>query len=173
MPATTTSQRLNKAFRAILCLAIPFLAAACGTSGQQPGEFITLPDAKWDYGHVLTFNSRADTLPGRVECMAIAVRHTNNYPYANLWLELSYGTTDGTAASDTLDIRLADAYGRWLGKGSGPVMTLTDTVYPSATPAPGTPFRLRHIMRVETLEEIEQIGLIPVTVPNDSTTVQP
>lgn len=91
--------------------------------------------------------------------LALAVRHTNGYPYSNLWLEITIPQAD-TALVDTVDIRLADPFGQWYGTGIGVSYQRVDTVYPHINILPGAPVTLRHIMRVDTLAEIEQIGLI-------------
>ena len=89
------------------------------------------------------------------------MRHTNGYLYSNLWLELAT-PVPGTDSMrlDTVNIPLADVYGKWYGRGVGVSYVAVDTLagtygYDSARPA-----RLRHIMRVDTLPDVEQIGLI-------------
>ena len=60
---------------------------------------------------------------------------------------------------DTLDIRLADVYGRWLGSGFGASYQREVTVSPAAVVDITRPVALRHIMRVDTLQGIEQVGI--------------
>lgn len=163
--ATKPHNRLDgprKCFLALVCVVIAVAFYSCDTAGSNPGQFYTIDDAKWAYGNTLTFNEHGDTLPGTVTAAAISVRHTNEYPYANLWVELSYQSAD-SVVSDTFNITFADEYGRWFGSGSGPVITLTDTLRPRLTPDPASKFALRHIMRVDVLTDIEQIGLALVT----------
>lgn len=138
------------------------VAVACSVSNDMPGEFIGLPTDGWEYGSTLTFNAAGDTLTAPIDHIDFSVRHTNDYPYANLWVELSYAAADMTAV-DTFDIRLADEYGKWLGSGSGPTILHTMAIRPRQVPAPGTSFVVRHIMRVERVDDIEQIGLTFVT----------
>ena len=51
--------------------------------------------------------------------VALRLRHTDDYPYSNLWLFVTTVAPDNTATVDTVNIRLADEYGRWFGSGIG------------------------------------------------------
>lgn len=137
---------------------MPFVASSCSSSDETPGQFFTLKNARWPYGQVLTFNEAKDSVNAGVEEAHISVRHTSNYSYANLWVELSYNSADSTVA-DTFNVLLSDSYGKWLGSGSGPVVTRVDTLRLRHTPDIATSFKLRHIMRVDTLENIEEVGM--------------
>ncbi len=144
--------------------AVTALLAGCSRP-TPPGEaagFHSIPASGWAYGDTLEFEPTPEQAAaagtGRI---AIAVRHTNGYLYSNLWLELAT-PVPGTDSMrlDTVNIPLADVYGKWYGRGVGVSYVAVDTLagtygYDSARPA-----RLRHIMRVDTLPDVEQIGLI-------------
>jgi gliding motility-associated lipoprotein GldH len=49
----------------------------------------------------------------------ILIRHTTEYPWANLQLFMKTGFPDNTYAVDTLECFLARPDGKWLGKGRG------------------------------------------------------
>ena len=51
--------------------------------------------------------------------VALRLRHTDDYPYSNLWLFVTTVAPDNTTTVDTVNIRLSDEYGRWLGSGIG------------------------------------------------------
>lgn len=155
-------ESLASKMHTVCTAAIVALVTSCSVPNETPGEFIGLPDEGWEYGSTLTFNAAGDTLAAPIDHIDLSVRHTNDYPYANLWLEVSYDTADTTAV-DTFDIRLADEYGKWLGSGSGPTIQHTQAIHPRQVPAPGSPFNIRHIMRVDRVNDIEQIGLTFVT----------
>lgn len=147
---------------AVMVLAI--FAAACSDDRQPTGEFHDLPSDGWPYGMVveLTINGNENYVPDST--LVLAVRHANDYPYANLWLEVAYSAADSTVpeAVDTFDVRLSDEFGKWLGKGTGPSVLRPDTITLRHRPAAGTKFVVRHIMRVDTLRSIEQIGIMPL-----------
>lgn len=154
----STTRSARRTWRAAVFFVLVALTAACSLPTEIPGEFKVVPDGEWKYGHTFVFNEKGDTVAGEFEALEFSVRHTDDYPYANLWVELNYNVGD-TTASDTFNIKLANEYGKWFGNGSGPVMQHTDTIRPRLTPNPGSPLRLRHIMRVDVLTDIEQIGL--------------
>lgn len=144
---------------------IAVLLCSCDKPTAVPATFVTIPDSEWHYDRALRFNAAGDTL-GQVEAVAISVRHTNDYPYSNLWLEMAYNSGDSLVA-DTFNLRLADEYGKWLGAGSGPVVMLTDTVRPRHIPDVASGYAVRHIMRIDVLPDVEQIGLTYVTKQAD------
>lgn len=49
------------------------------------------------------------------------VRNTNDYPYNNIFLIVSMKFPHGKTITDTLEYRMAEADGTWLGKGIGDV----------------------------------------------------
>lgn len=134
------------------------ILGACDRPQFRLSQWHTVGDAGWRYNDTLAFNKdSADTLP--VGRMVIGVRHTAAYPYSNLWIELSYLTADSLPAADTVEIKLADAFGHWYGSGTGASYQLTDTVVPHHSVLPSSQVRLRHIMRMDTVPEIEQMGI--------------
>ncbi|MDE6206486.1 MAG: gliding motility lipoprotein GldH [Muribaculaceae bacterium] len=154
--------------RAMACgfvAALLTVCAACSVDGHHGNgddnyysAFGTMSDAAWAYARPLNFT--VDTLrdAGPVEGkLLLTVRHTAGYEYANLWLEL---TTDlDHSAPDTINLRLADDYGRWLGKGSGPSVQIVDTLARPVSLRRGQRLRLRHIMRTDSLQGIELAGI--------------
>lgn len=134
--------------------------AACG-SDEAYCDFAELPRSGWAYGDTIAFTPTAmpDTLSrGR---LVVVVRHTNAYPYSNLWLEVAHTAADGIhTRRDTINCQLADPYGRWRGKGFGTSYQATDTLPLPVVLRQGQPIAIRHIMRVDTLTEIEHLGII-------------
>lgn len=148
---------------------IALLAAACSPGGHRGNGddnffsgFGAFPGGRWLYGDTLTV--RADTLRdsiarGRV---AVTLRHTAAYRYSNIWLELSVRTDtvpEAPVRTDTVEISLADPYGRWHGKGMGASFMISDTLPDVYTIRQGGFISLRHIMRLDTLDNIEQAGV--------------
>ena len=140
------------------------LLTAC-KEPAPPGEgadFRTIPAEGWAYGTEFEFvptPTPADNSgTGRI---AVAVRHTNGYRYSNLWLELATPVPDTDSMRiDTVNIPLADTYGKWYGRGVGVSFVTVDTLAATYAYDLDRPARLRHIMRIDTLQDIEQIGLI-------------
>jgi gliding motility-associated lipoprotein GldH len=126
----------------ILCL------GACALRHNDYSEFKDIDSEGWQYGDTLTFKPTiTDSLADGK--LMLAVRHSNAYQYANLWLEISYPMAD----------TIADVYGRWYGKGLGVSFQKSDTLNRNFKLHRDTPIKLRHIMRVDTLSAIEQVGI--------------
>ncbi|MDE6145002.1 MAG: gliding motility lipoprotein GldH [Muribaculaceae bacterium] len=139
------------------------LLASCSAHDNDYSAFSTINSEGWEYGHTYVYRPTiADSLANGL--LRVAVRHTNDYPFRNLWLEVSYQieAPDSTISfrADTINITLADPYGNWLGRGLGTTFQKADTVRTDFRLIPGAPIRLRHIMRVERVPELEQVGII-------------
>lgn len=155
---------IKSVIRAIAAVSVPAALTASALSGcmdrtEKYSEFITLENAEWPYARTLVFTPDLpdSTDVGQIE---LVLRHTHGFRYSNIWLELSYDTSDSTVVADTLNIRLADSFGHWLGSGSGASYSITSTIADSAALCSGRPIRLRHIMRSDTLTGVEQVGLV-------------
>ena len=152
-------QRLPALIAAIVCL---ILAASCGRGGRDYSRWTSIPAEGWAYGDTLALTPADTTLNDNDSLVRRALRlglvHTSAYPYANLWLEVTYR---GGAAihRDTVNLTLADIYGRWLGKGFGSFYQC-EAVLDTDTEIDVTqPVLVRHIMRVDTLRNIDRIGI--------------
>lgn len=127
--------------------------------------FRDFPEARWLYSRPVVFQS--DTLGDSVArgLLLLSLRHTSDYPYSNLWVEVSTADSSRRVLScDTFDVGLADVFGRWYGSGMGASLRYTDTLSRDFRMVRGSSISVRHIMRTDTLPEIEQIGLIFVPV---------
>lgn len=144
---------------------IAALAAICACS-HRPNDYSAFADIEpegWKYGKTFLFLPQVDDSLCH-GTLTLAVRHTNAYPYANLYLEVvTQQPTPGggvTFRTDTLNMTLADTSGRWLGKGLGTSFQRTDTLSRSFTLLNGSPIRVRHVMRDDLLPEVEQVGIL-------------
>ncbi len=97
------------------------LALAQGCAEPAPldesADFKTVPARGWAYGDTFEYTPDLADSVGKSR-IAIAVRHTDGYLYSNVWLELAtpVAGTDSMAV-DTINIPLADVYGKWYGRG--------------------------------------------------------
>lgn len=139
--------------KAVMFLPVAVSVASWSCSGNHAGqysEFVSVPAQGWAYGDTVTFTPDSCVTPG----MDIALRHNDAFPYSSLWVEVS-----DSLRRDTLKIDLCDAYGRWLGNGLGSSHQVHARL-PFA-PEPARTLNIRHIMRVDTVKGIEQIGILP------------
>lgn len=142
-----------------------WMLVACTPDDNAYSDFKTMADAEWLYTDSLEFapvNTADSTVCGS---LLVAVRHTHGYRYRNIWLEVSYpaagiGAESTAIVRDTVNVELADSRGHWLGKGSGASFMREDTALRRFTLRRGVPVRVRHVMRLDTLHDIEQVGVI-------------
>lgn len=142
-----------------MILSAVFLLGGCTSSSPSNGQFFTVADAGWHYDQTFTLNAERDTMFEKGDIIDLTVRHTGGYSYANLWVELSYTSNDSVVA-DTFNIAITDNYGKWIGRGSGSIITRTESLSPRLTPDCNSQFGVRHIMRVDVLDDVEQIGIV-------------
>jgi gliding motility-associated lipoprotein GldH len=102
--------------------------------------------------------------------MYVNVRHTDAYPYSNLWLLIgTQAPGDSTGTTRRVELPLADTYGKWMGSGvNGMVVTNNDDIYEHRIPIQqnailGKPGRYRFTfeqnMRQNPLPDILSVGL--------------
>lgn len=91
------------------------------------------------------------------------LRHNNNYPYQNIWLFI----TDEENKIDTIECFLADQYGRWIGNNYGRLKEMP-VMYKSMVSFKKLgmyEYTIKHGMRNECLEGVEDVGLSFISVP--------
>lgn len=149
---------------AIAVAGLALATMACGTPPEvgEGADFKTVPARGWAYGEALEFEPTPTPDSAGVHArVAVAVRHTDAYIYGNLWLEVSTPLPGCDSVTvDTVNITLADVYGKWQGRGVGVSYVAVDTLPGLRFCEPGRPATVRHIMRVDTLSDIEQVGLV-------------
>lgn len=135
------------------------LVAACVAGSDERGDYKTVGSDGWLYGDTLVFGPLDCDSASRGD-LVVVVRHGNGYLYSNIWLEMTRQLSDTVAVTDTFNIALADPMGRWYGKGLGLSYQRADTVLKNIVAPDSVPVKIRHIMRQDTLEAIEQIGVV-------------
>lgn len=142
---------------AVLSIAV---CLASGCSRSETSGYTSIDPKGWVYGDTVYFQpSDSDSVCLRRGDIMVVVRHTNAYQYSNIWLRLDYAGPD-TIHTDTVNLRLADDFGTWYGKGLGVSFQCVDTVARDVAVDVSQPIKVTHIMRVDTLADIEQVGLI-------------
>lgn len=132
--------------------------AACAAKHNDYSRFEEIGPDGWPYTQSILFpiEHHDSITDGR---LSFTVRHTDGYEFSNLWVEASYDDANGNTHTDTLNIKLADTYGNWTGKGSGVWKQLETIVSTNLTHRSGSPIKIRHIMRTDTLHNIDLIGI--------------
>jgi gliding motility-associated lipoprotein GldH len=92
------------------------LVAACSEKKEVFSEFRSFPKAEWDKQEVLRFEVPVNDLSAKYDVF-LEIRSNNEYAFSNIWLFVNYQTPKGSMRSDTVQVELADVYGKWYGKG--------------------------------------------------------
>lgn len=144
--------------------ALPFITmvvlsvmTACKMGPNDYSEYHTLGEDGWRYGEFLRYEfiPQDSIVTGD---LALSLRHTNDYIYSNIYLEVTIADSLSTSR-DTLAITLADDFGRWKGRGIGTDFQVSDTIAKRVAYRRPVEISVRHIMRDEVLENIEQVGV--------------
>ena len=141
----------------LIAMVIAMAMTSCKPRLNDSSKVINIDPDGWSYGEAVEADiSPADSVAdGR---LAISLRHTNLYLYSNIWLEVTVNDSLG-AVTDTLCLPMADPSGRWLGRGIGTDFQLCDTLPQLLRLHRPASARVRHIMRDDQLQGIEQIGI--------------
>lgn len=93
----------------------------------------------------------------------VTMRHTDAYPYANIWLNIETTSPDKKTVVQKVELPLAESSGKWLGQGMDEIyehkISLTKNS-PSHFDQKGKyTITLKHIMRENPLPQIMSIGV--------------
>lgn len=139
---------------------VAFLSAACTGGGDGRADvaysaFRPVDPEGWRYTDTLVFPmaEMTDTVAVRGD-LAVTVRHSNDFAYSNIWLEVIT-----PAGSRSASVELADVFGRWYGRGMGLTFERTDTMLRDVVLSPADTLRIHHNMRLDTLRSVEQLGV--------------
>ncbi len=137
-----------------------FLISSCGERPYYE-SYLEVKEGTWYADSLASFEVEIeDTLSSYP--ILVNLRANDKYPYANLFLFRKIYSEEGLEYSDTVEFKMADAYGRWLGEGVGELKTFT-RVYrkePLRFNRAGTyRFEFIQAMRMDPLPGIEDVGL--------------
>ena len=140
---------------------ILFLSAIITISCKSPDTFEKyeeLPDETWNRYKVVEFTTQIPD-SGFYQ-ISLCLRHTTDYEMANLWCFISTRSTAARELKDTVNIRIAEADGRWLGRGCS-IKTIEQSLSrnPVHLPQGKVTFRIEQGMRIEELKGIKNIGI--------------
>jgi gliding motility-associated lipoprotein GldH len=150
-----------RSFLPALCLiSVTFLSCQVN-SHYNHSE--TIPAKGWDLNETLYFqDSIRDDVPEKI-CFEVNIRHSNLFPYQNLWLFIRTRTSDGTNRLDSINWKLSEPSGRWIGSGWGSIYSLTQRLPDlDVKKTFGTRWfsiEVQHGLKDETLPGIEDVGI--------------
>ena len=91
-----------------LVLGAIWMLTSC-SNGIVYSRFYPMESAEWPVDSVAQFDFRIDDAAAAYQ-MLIYVRHTERYPYQNMWLFVG-----DSVVNDTIEFYLANDRGQWLG----------------------------------------------------------
>lgn len=94
--------------------------------------------------------------------VTLEIINNNQYPYQNIWLFVQQNITDTAFITDTIEIRLADSHGKWIGKGTAGLYQLS-VPYKTSVALDSTRaylIRIRQGMKDNSLKGIEKVGVL-------------
>lgn len=143
------------------CL-IAFICFSCQNDNiyQDAG---VLPASGWALDQTVYFQ---DTLSSRApEKMGfeINLRHTSLYPYQNIWLYIRTKSSDGKIRSDSINWKLSEPDGLWLGTGWGSLYQIAYRLPDLEVKKTGKKrwfqIQIEHGLRDKVLMGVEDIGV--------------
>ena len=97
-----------------------FLCLVSCNSNLVFSDYESMNNGKWEMDEVLDFEfSQLDSVPAHN--MFINIRNDNTFQFSNLFLITELEYPDGKTVRDTLEYKMAEPTGEWLGKGLGSI----------------------------------------------------
>lgn len=123
-------------------------------------EIVPIEVNKWDKNEAAHFEVNIEDTVAAYN-FYVFLHNTTDYRYSNLFVFMSTKFPNNNLTRDTIEFVLADASGKWLGKGWGNVketdiLLKTNLRFPLSGPYN---FYFQQAMRNDTLEGIKSIGL--------------
>lgn len=137
-----------------------FALSSC-LSKSEYESYHTLESIGWHKDSVLVFPVELkDTLAAHN--LYLNIRNKGTYEFSNIWLFINIESPDGKVLKDTVEFKLADEAGRWLGSGIGDLfdnkMLYKSNVY---FPISGEyKFSIQQGMRAKRLKGIQDVGIL-------------
>lgn len=123
-------------------------------------SFQKVNEEAWSYKDTVAFSVLVEKK--ELVLFSLALRNTNDFQNANIWLFLSTESPSGKVQKDTLNCPLADDYGYWLGSGfSGLYLTehLLDKMIDFDEQGDWN-ISVTHGMRADSIKGIREVGLL-------------
>lgn len=119
-----------------------------------------IANRQWQYADTMQFQVPISDTTQRYN-VDINLRHTNEYPYNNLYIWVYTTYPSGKIFKNRVNLPLAEPDGKWYGSGLGDVLSVPINIQQNAVfPEKGTYiFALEQDMRQNPLPEILDIGV--------------
>ena len=140
------------------------LFAACDKNGVFEDN-VEMPNRSWSHASPVLLHPEVGNVEQKHN-IYVNLRHTNDYPYENLWVKINTVFPSGKHISSDVNLPLADKAGNWHGSGLGEVINAQIPIQSNAIlPDTGKyTFEIIQNMRIDPLPEILSVGLRLETV---------
>lgn len=132
------------------------------TDGIIYHRFCPVPAEGWDRNDTLCFEPILSDSIAPLE-IAIEVRHTDRYPYQNLWIDIGQNLADSSIwQNDRIELQLTDSTGNWSGIGNATNLYVYNTTYYTIYPKHSgkRKIQIAPIMKDSTLHQITDVGIL-------------
>ncbi len=121
---------------------------------------VTIPNHKWDKSFIPKFTFD-NTVSNKQNYLFAIVRHSNNYPYNNIYVKLTISNAKDSTITKEINIPLTknNANKEWANKGMDDIYEIKYPLAPFGGDAGKYTFTLENIMRDNPLPEVLDIGL--------------
>lgn len=108
--------RVDKFF---LLVVLSLFFSACNLSDPY-SSYKIIKGSKWDRNGLLEFKiDSASVFAAEKYDVLLGIVNSSRYPYQNIWLQIEQNFKDTLFVNDTVEIKLTDEKGNWLGSGTG------------------------------------------------------
>jgi len=143
------------------------LLVACNSESPIVENEFMLDNDQWNYDEeFLTLVPIEDTLSNyRLD---LALKHSSDFAYANLYIEIGTSFPDGKSLSDNFSLQLADKFGKWEGNCNNEYCTKSFTLRDEFRfkDRGSYKFNIQQYSREETLEGIAEVKLLLYKYPS-------
>jgi len=140
-------------------IALLLLLVSC-TKNRLFDDMKSIPSEGWKANSNIVFDATVNDTSVAYDIL-LNVRNTASYEFSNLWLFIEISAPNGDTMIDTVEFKLADMNGKWLGSGLG---TINSVLLPYKSniqfPYRGIyTFEIQQAMRKDILHGIKDIGV--------------
>ncbi len=134
--------------------------SSCSESGVIVNQSLPVQDSKWTSSDSLLYDFNIKDTVNYFD-FSVFIRNTENYQWSNIYLFSDLTFPNGKTRRDTIEVVLADKYGKWLGNNSGTLVT-TSAIFMQHRKFPLSgdyKIAITHGMREPILQEVTDIGI--------------
>ncbi|MCX6352755.1 MAG: gliding motility lipoprotein GldH [Bacteroidetes bacterium] len=153
--------RVKAPFRGLgVCFLLLLTFSSC-TSNRIYEHYASVENYNWDIKDTKQFTAVINPEADKRYNFSINLRHTEAFPYSNIWLRLITKTPSGKISVNRIPLVLASQSGQWLGVGIGDIFDTRFPVISNITlPEKGIyTFAIQHDMRTDIIPGIMDVGL--------------